>query len=135
LYQIDNVMNKLNELKEVMAANAVTSFKGGVKRTGDLEFEDVTDFASTKYFYYSGPNDERTRPFCRALLNQDKLYTREDLDNLSRYCGYDVYTYAAFWNCRHKWRSVKSTQEQDTPTTGQINRIAVKNDSNIQNYI
>lgn len=55
-----------------------------------------------------------TRPFCRKMLAMDKLYTREDIQKISQYLGYDVMRRAGgFWNndgtieyhCRHEFFS------------------------------
>jgi DNA-binding transcriptional regulator YiaG len=55
-----------------------------------------------------------TRPFCKKLLALDKLYTREDIQKISQYLGYDVMRRAGgFWNnngtveyhCRHEFFS------------------------------
>lgn len=55
-----------------------------------------------------------TRPFCRKMLSLNKLYTREDIQKISQYLGYDVMKRAGgFWNndgkveyhCRHEFYS------------------------------
>lgn len=55
-----------------------------------------------------------TRPFCKKMLALDKLYSREDIQKISAYLGYDVMKRAGgFWNnegtveyhCRHEFFS------------------------------
>lgn len=55
-----------------------------------------------------------TRPFCKKMLAMDKLYSREDIQKISAYLGYDVMKRAGgFWNnngtveyhCRHEFFS------------------------------
>ena len=56
------------------------------------------------YFVYSGPLDEKTRPFCKQLLTLDKVISETDIDILSNYLNYDVKLYKGSYNCRHKFR-------------------------------
>lgn len=57
----------------------------------------------------------RTRPFCEALINLDKVYTRAEIENISKVIGRDVWTYRGGWYhnpntdkntpfCRHIWK-------------------------------
>lgn len=55
-----------------------------------------------------------TRPFCRKMLSLNKLYSRQDIQKISQYLGYDVMRRAGgFWNndgtveyhCRHEFFS------------------------------
>ena len=86
------------------------------------------------YYYYSGPLDEKTRPFCAELLNIDKFYRESDLNSLSKKVGYDVVAEKGTFNCRHEWKKVKAKMKQEAPTRRQIDKAAVKQSSNVQNY-
>lgn len=103
-----------------------------------LEILDENDFAdqseTENYWYYSGPNDEVTRDFCRELLRIDKFYRESDLNSLSRKVGYNVLEHQGGFNCRHSWKRVRAKMKQDSPSRGQIDRAAVKQDSGIQKY-
>jgi hypothetical protein len=57
----------------------------------------------------------RTRPFCEALINLNKVYTRAEIDNITNVIGRDVWTYRGGWYhnpntdkntpfCRHIWK-------------------------------
>lgn len=55
-----------------------------------------------------------SRPFCVALMESDKLYSRADIETLSARFGYSVFDRCGgFWNnngvieyqCRHEWRA------------------------------
>lgn len=57
----------------------------------------------------------RTREFCETLLNLDRLYTREEIDQISGTEGYDVFRHKGGWwhnegvnepQCRHEWAQV-----------------------------
>lgn len=92
-----------------------------------------SEFASRKpeegedYYYYSGPLDEKTRPFCVKMLKLDKVFSNRDIDILSNYLNYDVQQYKGSYNCRHKWirfrGKIISTPE---PTVGQIRDLISK---------
>lgn len=76
------------------------------------------------YFYYDGPLDEKTRDFCRLMLKIDKVFSRSQIDYISRELGYDVLVYCGSYNCRHNWIRFRgrfiSTPE---PTLGQIRKL------------
>ena len=55
------------------------------------------------YFYYSGPDDDKTRPFCKLMLKIDKVFSTEEIDKIGEELNYDVLKYKGSYNCRHKW--------------------------------
>ena len=55
------------------------------------------------YYYYTGPLDDKTRPFCKKVLSLDKVLSEVDIDILSNYLDYDVKKYKGSYNCRHNW--------------------------------
>lgn len=55
------------------------------------------------YYYYTGPLDDKTRPFCKKVLSLDKVLSEVDIDILSNYLDYDVKNYKGSYNCRHNW--------------------------------
>jgi DNA-binding Lrp family transcriptional regulator len=69
-----------------------------------------------KIFYsYEGPQDDRNRAFCARLLELDKLWSRAEIETMSRRMGYSVWDRrGGFWNdngdikihCRHNWSKV-----------------------------
>ena len=59
-------------------------------------------------------NKANSRPFCVALMESDKLYSRADIETLSARFGYSVFDRCGgFWNnngvieyqCRHEWKA------------------------------
>lgn len=57
----------------------------------------------------------KSRPFCERLIQLDRLYTREEIDNISNTIGRDVWSYRGGWyhnpdndkntpSCRHLWK-------------------------------
>ena len=66
-------------------------------------------------YSYEGPMDSRNRPFCRKLMEMDKLYSRYEIEQISQRLGYSVFDRrGGFWRhkdgtttpyCRHSWKS------------------------------
>jgi DNA-binding MarR family transcriptional regulator len=54
-------------------------------------------------YKYVGPKDSKNREFCAALLDLNKVYTRKEIDTISKRVGYNV------WNKRGGWQTVKGT--------------------------
>lgn len=75
----------------------VVPSKTQIKRIAD----EVEKFA-VKY-RYTGPKDSRNREFCAALLDLDRLYTRKEIDTISKRVGRDV------WKRRGGWKTIKGT--------------------------
>ena len=68
-------------------------------------------------YKYQGPNDSKNRAFCKALLNLNKLYTRDEISKISQRVGRNVWTKRGGWYtkpgtdihlpyCRHQWASI-----------------------------
>ena len=52
---------------------------------------------------------ETTRPFCKRLIELDRVYSRSEIETISQRLGYSVFDRAGgFWGskpkCRHEWR-------------------------------
>lgn len=69
-------------------------------------------------YSYSGPKDDRNRPFCAKMLELDRLYSRRDIEQISARLGYSVWTRRGGWYtipgsspavhrpyCRHSWQA------------------------------
>jgi hypothetical protein len=79
------------------------------------------------YFYYTGPLDEKTRPFCKSLLSIDKVLSEVDIDILSNYLNYDVKKYKGSYNCRHSFVRFRGKEISGNPLTiGQIRSLVKK---------
>jgi len=60
-------------------------------------------------FAYMGPNDDRTREFCRQHVG--KVYTREQIDELDNGQMDNVFLTGGGYNCRHVWMEVSRFSE------------------------
>lgn len=81
----------------------------------------------TDYFYYSGPLDDKTRPFCKLMLGIDKVWSEDDIAVMSIELQYDVEKYRGSYNCRHKWVKFRGKEIQTPkPTINQIRKLVDK---------
>lgn len=67
-------------------------------------------------YSYEGPEDERNRPFCAKMLKLDRLYSRKEIEAISKRLEYSVWARRGGWYtipgtnehrpyCRHSWAS------------------------------
>jgi hypothetical protein len=103
----------------------------GLQNNGYLDGGNVTDKGlqeivnreqiSVVYSYEKRPNAPdlvkggSSRPFCKTLMDMDKVYTREEIDTISSAVKRDVWSYRGGWyhnpntdintpSCRHFWK-------------------------------
>lgn len=100
----------------------------GIPKNQIVELPDT--FADRKpqegelYYYYAGPNDDKTRPFCKRMLKIDKVFSTTDIEILSNYLNYDVLEYRGSYNCRHSWIRFRGKRiSTPEPTVGQIRSL------------
>lgn len=67
---------------------------------------------TVKYSYEwndDAPENERdtpehpSRPFCKKLIELNRLYTRREIEEISMHLGYSVFDRKGGDGCRHKW--------------------------------
>ena len=54
-------------------------------------------------YRYSGPEDQKTRPFCERLLQADKDYSREQIAEMDNHQLGNVMITCGGYSCRHQW--------------------------------
>jgi hypothetical protein len=104
-----------------------------MRRTGynRSEIEVIPDaFADRKpeegqvYYYYNGPLDHKTRPFCRLMLKIDKVFSKEQIEYMSAELGYPVLEYAGSFGCRHHWvKFIGKVISTPNPTQREIRKL------------
>lgn len=57
-------------------------------------------------YYYAGPLDRLTRPFCRELIEHGRIFTREQIDAMDNHQLPNVFITRGGYNCRHQWVGV-----------------------------
>ena len=117
LAQVDNTINKLKEdsvlslVEGAWSINDKRPSKALVNRIAD-EIKKI----EVKY-KYTGPKDSKNREFCAALLQLNRLYTRKEIDTISKRVDRNVWTKRGGWQtvkgtdihlpfCRHTWSSI-----------------------------
>ena len=83
-----------------------------------------TDKVSVMYKYVKRPEAPgdvlipTSRSFCVKLIENNRLYTREDIQSMGEIFGYDIFQFAGGWyhnpesgettsHCRHKWQALR----------------------------
>lgn len=101
--------------------------KIGTKRSDIEEIPESFDRLPKKgeeYYYYMGPLDEKTRDFCKKVLQMDKVFSKTEIDKLSGYLNYDVLDFVGAYNCRHQWVRFRGKEINSAPpTVKQINDL------------
>jgi len=98
-----------------------TSAITGLPIKADAKQADAITTKGAKVLYeYVGPYDEKTRKFCKRMLQLSKkgtLWSKSDLQNIQgsnpefrEY--YNIYLYKGSYGCRHSWRAVYLYQKK-----------------------
>ena len=87
------------------------------KTIGDVKPQTTEIMVRYSYDWISGFNNsdiETSRPFCKALLGANRLYSRSDIESMSARLGYSVWDRRGGWwndggtiseSCRHEWKT------------------------------
>ena len=120
-------ISRIAELrKEVNFFNAIKNLGLPRKQIVELSdtFADRIPQEGEDYYYYSGPSDEKTRPFCNKMLRLDKVFSSTDINILTNYLNYDVLEYKGSYNCRHNWVRFRGKRiSTPEPTVKQIREL------------
>lgn len=90
-----------------------------VRHLGRQEFQlladpnapSAQDTPDVKFRYkYVGPKDEKNRTFCREMMQANRVFRIEDINEMSLRSvnsvgpdGYDIFLWRGSFNCRHRW--------------------------------
>lgn len=131
----DEILEMFSEVNEDLVLNFMID--KGRRLSGTQKFVDEGDITIPEpkmYWTYVGPNDEKTRPFCKHMLELDKYWTDEDLNEMTDLLGYDFQMYFAGFNCRHTLKRVFIVGQPSTPTDNQIGNLADLQPDNLGEY-
>jgi hypothetical protein len=97
------------------------------------------DSPNTRIRYkYVGPRDSKNRDFCRFLLDIDKVYRKEDINNMSlggvntgfgpgpNNNFYDIFQFKGGKYCRHSWETVPQFYNAQAGKWGRYETIDVQ---------
>ena len=111
-------------LQKLIEKNLVGGTLGGSQTAPNFDIKEVVEPETLIEFEtrwkYAGPKDSKNRDFCAKLIGQERLYTREEINNLNndmKEYNTDVWKYKGGWyhnsdldqnfpQCRHWWAQV-----------------------------
>lgn len=94
------------------------------KAVGETKPQTTEILVRYSYDWIAGFNNSditNSRPFCKALLGANKLYSRSDIESISARLGYSVWDRRGGWwndngtiseSCRHEWKTNVVTRKK-----------------------
>lgn len=116
--QLEKILSKLNDSGIIKVD---ISDSGSIKITpNQMPDTPSTDSVSVMYQYQKRPDVKgddllpTSRSFCVKLIENNRLYTREDIQSMAAIFGYDIFRFGGGWyhnpdtgettsHCRHQW--------------------------------
>lgn len=103
-------------ISKMESDGVLSGLSGGIRKLLKPPAKSIRPEILVRYSYEKraiAPGPElipTSRPFCVKLINQDRLYSRQDIQKISERLGYSVFKRSGgFWGkniqCRHEWRS------------------------------
>jgi DNA-binding Lrp family transcriptional regulator len=115
---IENELIKVRQVND----NGMKVTKSTLTSDGKAVIKELAPISQIKVFYkydwaagFSNADLKTSRDFCRTLIGLKRLYTREDINNISNDLGYSVWTMRGGYYhnpktdittpyCRHIWK-------------------------------
>ena len=100
-----NIDNLFNAAIDGSTARIRTEISTSLRAVGQAFSNRLATRRGVQSFYYLGPFDQKTRPFCTALISSrnQAIYTIEEIRTLDNGQGLDVFLNGGGYNCRHRW--------------------------------
>jgi hypothetical protein len=119
--RLDVPLEKVSERIEYLISKGRVTIQDRVARIADTPDTDAEEAFEIRYRYDLRPDAsgakviDTTRDFCRTLIKLNKLYTRQDIDQMSSIMGFSVWERRGGWytlpgtgisrpSCRHIWQ-------------------------------
>ena len=119
--KLDAPLDKVSERIEYLISKGRVTIQDRVARIADTPDTEADEAFEIRYRYDLRPDATggkiipTTRDFCRTLINLNKLYTRQDIDQMSSIMGFSVWERRGGWytlpntdvsrpSCRHIWQ-------------------------------
>jgi hypothetical protein len=110
--ELDAELEALNSPKKTLLSKIINFVSTGTARPTIKSEQDGTIF-KTRY-RYSGETTDKTRPFCKKMMEVKKVYRKEDIVAMSSTPvnpgwgpegadTYSIWLYKGGGSCRHKW--------------------------------
>jgi hypothetical protein len=119
--RLDVPLEKVSERIEYLISKGKVTIQDRVARIADTPDTDAEEAFEIRYRYDLRPDAtgakviDTTRDFCRTLIRLNKLYTRQDIDQMTAIMGFSVWERRGGWytlpgtdisrpSCRHIWQ-------------------------------
>jgi hypothetical protein len=119
--KLDVPLEKVSERIEYLISKGRVTIQDRVARIADTPDTEAEEAFEIRYRYDLRPDAtgakviDTTRDFCRTLIRLNKLYTRQDIDQMSSIMGFSVWERRGGWytlpgtdisrpSCRHIWQ-------------------------------
>jgi hypothetical protein len=119
--RLDVPLEKVSERIEYLISKGKVTIQDRVARIADTPDTEAEEAFEIRYRYDLRPDAtgakviDTTRDFCRTLIRLNKLYTRQDIDQMSSIMGFSVWERRGGWytlpgtdvsrpSCRHIWQ-------------------------------
>jgi hypothetical protein len=145
-----DALKKYKEARLKHDADIILDFLSRTGISKDLIKEDEVEYIELAkkvdtlqaYYYYKGRYDDKTRPFCKRVLDLNKYWGETDLLMISERLGYSVFLFQGGFNCRHIWQKARISKKQletgaiipDQPKTIQIWSAANRQQKGLGKY-
>lgn len=103
------LVNELEEQTDMARNQAEQRFRDSTMQYSRSVNAQKADAQGYEWYYYIGPDDDLTRPFCDMVLGEGPIWHIADireLDNNQTGAG-TVMTAGGGYNCRHHWRPIR----------------------------
>jgi hypothetical protein len=90
-------------------------------------FEDTEEY-KVRYKYMLNPDINgpaiisTSRPFCRQLIAQNKVFRVEDIERATNDFGQSPLVYRGSWNCRHVWAKLRYRNDVEIVNKASVNK-------------
>ena len=101
----------LAEQAQAAAHTANTQITTSIAAYNQAYRNELATRAELDHFLYFGTIQDTTRPFCRALVG--KVFTAEQIDQMSNGMLNPVKVFKGGWNCRHSWVPVDPDWDEE----------------------
>jgi hypothetical protein len=119
--RLDVPLEKVSERIEYLISKGRVTIQDRVARIADTPDSEAEEAFEIRYRYDLRPDAtgakviDTTRDFCRTLIRLNKLYTRQDIDQMTAIMGFSVWERRGGWytlpgtdisrpSCRHIWQ-------------------------------
>jgi hypothetical protein len=119
--RLDVPLEKVSERIEYLISKGKVTIQDRVARIADTPDSEAEEAFEIRYRYDLRPDAtgakviDTTRDFCRTLIKLNKLYTRQDIDQMTAIMGFSVWERRGGWytlpgtdvsrpSCRHIWQ-------------------------------